>query len=99
MYNKKLQELRKILKLSQEEISTQLGISYRAYSSYERGERKPPLEVLELLVNNYNVNLNWFIANIGEMFNKQQPSVNDIELEQKVVDVMKKYGIIEKWIW
>ena len=96
MYNKKLQELRKILKLSQEEISTQLGISYRAYSSYERGERKPPLEVLELLVNNYNVNLNWFIANIGEMFNKQQPSVNDIELEQKVVDVMKKYGIIEK---
>lgn len=96
MYGEKLQQARKKLNLTQSEIAAQIGISYRAYSSYERGDRNPPLECLEKLAIMHNINLNWIIANIGGMFNNQQQSVSDDELEQKVVEVMKKYGIIEK---
>lgn len=92
----KLQQIRKELKLSQEEISSQIGISYRAYTSYERGDRKPSLEFLEKIATKYFVNLNWLIANQGEMFIQNKPSATDSELEQKVVEVMKKYGVIEK---
>lgn len=96
MYGKKLKEIRKSLSYTQDEMALALAIPVRTYSSYERNENNPPYSMLQNLCNKYEVNLNWFIANVGEMFNKQQPSVNDFELEQKVVDVMKKYGIIEK---
>ena len=96
MYDKRLQQMRKKLNLTQNEIASQIGISYRAYSSYERGDRNPPLECLEKLAILYNLNLNWIIAGIGDMFNNVQPSGTNDELEQKVVEVMKKYGVIEK---
>ena len=96
MYGKKLKEIRKSLSYTQDEMSTALTIPVRTYSSYERNENKPPYSMLEILCSKYFVNLNWFIADVGEMFIKQQPSVNNNELEQKVVEVMKKYGVIEK---
>ena len=98
MYSEKIRQVRKKLNITQEEISTQIGISYRAYSSYERGDRNPSLEFLEKLVKQYNVNLSWLIADVGNMFNDKQPSASDDELEQKVVEVMKKYGVIDKRI-
>jgi len=96
MHNENLQKIRKTINLSQEDISTQLGISYRAYTSYERGDRKIPIEVLEILCDKFNVNLNWLICNKGNMFNTKPFEQVEKELEQKVVEVMKKYGVIEK---
>ena len=98
MFGHRLQIARKKLQLSQEDISTQIGISYRAYSSYEREDRKPPIDFLEKLITKFDMNLNWLVTGQGEMFINQQPSLNNDELEQKVVDVMKKYGVIEKWV-
>ncbi len=68
MYSLKLKEIRKSLKLSQEDMANQTGTTYRAYTSYERGDRKPSFEFLEKLVQNFDVNLNWLIANKGETF-------------------------------
>lgn len=91
---KRIQSIRKKLKLSQEEISTQIGISYRAYSSYERGDRKPSLEFLALLFEKYNVNINYIIVGEGDMFNP--PKFEDVkeDLELKVLDILKKQGLI-----
>lgn len=36
----KLKERRKALKLSQKDIADQLGVSYQAYSAWERGVKK-----------------------------------------------------------
>ena len=49
-------------------MSAQISVSYRAYSSYERGDRKPSFELLEKLVEKFNVNLNWLIAGNGNTF-------------------------------
>ena len=81
MFTKRLQAIRKKLNLSQEEISTQIGISYRAYTSYERGDRKPSIDFLEKLVGKYNVNLNYLIAGVGDMF---ITSAKQFEQEQDV---------------
>lgn len=68
MYSEKLAKLRKKLDLSQNQISTQIGISYRAYTSYERGDRKPSLEFIEILAKKFDVDLNWFFIDKGGMF-------------------------------
>ena len=101
MYSEKIREIRKKLNITQEEISTQIGISYRAYSSYERGDRNPSLEFLEKIVKQYNVNLNWLIADVGSMFNAPQyVDVKDEQNEQleklvaQIVDKkMKERGL------
>ena len=96
MFSENLQKLRKNLQLSQNDFALKLGMNPRAYVNYERGERKPPFELLIDLSNDFNVNLNWLINDKGNMFN--QPELGDIEngLELQVVEIMRKYGVVEK---
>ena len=97
MYGKKLQKIRKKLNLSQEEFATQTNITYRAYTSYERGDRKPSFEFLENLVLKYNVNLNWLIANSGEPFttkNALKETLKD-EILLEIKQILFQNGIIK----
>ena len=87
MFSARLQEMRKKLQLTKEEISLQTGISQRAYTSYECGERKPSLDFFEKLVALYNVNLNCLIAGQGEMFNI---APQDEQLERLVAQIVDK---------
>ena len=93
MEENRLQKIRKKLKLSQEEIADETNITYRAYTSYERGDRKPSFEFLVKLVEKYNVNLNWLIAGKGEMFNAPQYEDVKDEILTEVNQVLVKYGI------
>ena len=97
MISERLCKIRKKLLLSQADISTQTGISYRAYSSYERGERKPSIEFLELLVTKFNINLNYLVAGIGEMFiaNAQQFEQEQEVFAQKVRQILKEEKLIK----
>ena len=96
MYGKKLQEIRKKLNLSQEEFATQTNITYRAYTSYERGDRKPSFEFLENLVLKYNVNLNWLIAGQGNMLLSDNDKISSNELIQQLQDRVKELEIGNK---
>lgn len=93
MFGERLQKVRKKLKLSQEDMSTQMGTSYRAYSSYEREDRKPPIDFLEKLVNLYSVNLNYLIAGIGNEF--LTPEFKDVkdEILKEVEKMLKAKGL------
>ena len=93
MFGKRLQKVRKKLQLSQEDISTQIGISYRAYSSYEREDRKPPIDFLEKLVSKYKISLNYLIAGIGnEFIAPQYEDVKD-EILKEVEKMLKAKGL------
>ena len=96
MYLERIKEIRTKLNLSVAKLADKIGIPARTITGYERGERTPSIEFLANLSTILNVNANWFITGNGEMFNKKEPSVDNEELEQKVVEVMKKYGVIEK---
>lgn len=96
MYQERIKEIRTKLNLSVAKLADKIGIPARTITGYERGERTPSIEFLANLSTILNVNANWFITGNGEMFNKKEPSVDNEELEQKVVEVMKKYGVIKK---
>lgn len=96
MFGQKLKSIRKHLSTTQDEMASILGIPVRTYSSYEREENNPPYNMLVGLCTKHNINLNWFIAGIGDMLITTEPSVDNDELEQKVLEIMKKYGVIEK---
>ena len=88
MYGEKLKTIRKQLSATQEQMAEYMAVSYRTYASYERNENNPPYSMLVFLCKEYNINLNWFIADVGEMFNDK--SVEQSELEEKITPIVEK---------
>ena len=97
MYSVRIKKIRETLNLSVAKLSKKIGIAERTIVSYESEGRTPSLDFLAQLCKILEINPSWFLFGNGEMFNKQ-PSASNDELEQKVVEVMKKYGVIEKWV-
>lgn len=56
----KLKARRKELKLTQKDIADRLGISYQAYSAWERGVKKPSREKVKLLEQILDVPIGYF---------------------------------------
>jgi len=54
----RLVELRRKDGLTQQEMASKLGVSHRAFQSYERSEREAPLVLLSCLRENFGVDLN-----------------------------------------
>lgn len=95
-YGEKLKQIRQKLLLTQEEFAGALEMKSRAYAAYERNENKPPLFMLEMLCNDYDVNLNWLISGKGNMFNSAPeniPSNFKDEIKKTVEEYLKTRGI------
>lgn len=54
--------LRKSSGLSQQELADKLGISKSAVNMYERGERNPNFEVLEIIADFFNVDIDYLLG-------------------------------------
>lgn len=91
----KLKAVRGHYNLSSDEFATKLHLSQRTYNSYEYDERKPPIEFFFNMHFVYNVNLNWLIADDGDML--VIPKFEDVEDEftQKVELILKQNGLIK----
>ena len=68
MYSSNLKKIRKHLRYSIEKFADIVGIPPRTIGSYERNERTCSLELLSQLCKKLNVNANWFVSGIGDMF-------------------------------
>ncbi|EKE03528.1 MAG: hypothetical protein ACD_20C00191G0005 [uncultured bacterium] len=79
----RLKQVRQNKKLTVEEFSQIVNIPARTLGGYEREERKPPLEFLEILKNKFNVNINWLLTSEGEMFIKNESIHSLQELKEK----------------
>lgn len=64
----RFKEIREYLRLSQEQIGKQIGLSKAGISGVEKNKSFMSKEVLSKLVIGLNVNLNWLISGEGEMF-------------------------------
>lgn len=95
MYGKKLKKIRKHLSFTQDELAKNLNISSRTYAAYERDENNPPYSMLVLLCANYKINLNWFIADIGEMLLAPQFEQVQGELALEVRKILREEGLIK----
>lgn len=74
MYGKRLRALRKSQKLSLAQVATKLNMVTSAYSSYEREEKKPPIDKLRFLANLYNVSTDYILGLTDEMEPKPKPN-------------------------
>lgn len=63
-----LRQIRNKLGYSQQEFADKLSIEVRKLRSYEYEAKNYPNNFLKALVDRLDVNLNWLIADKGEMF-------------------------------
>jgi transcriptional regulator with XRE-family HTH domain len=54
-----------------------LGVSRFSILNYEQGKSKPNAEFFELLAEKYNVNINFIITGKGDIFESNNPLVQD----------------------
>lgn len=64
----RLKEVRKALNLSTKDMMAISGYAFSTLSEIERNINNPGLKYLLLLVNKFNVNLNWVFTGKGAMF-------------------------------
>jgi transcriptional regulator with XRE-family HTH domain len=62
MFTKRLKEVRKSLKLTQEEAARKLGIARTTYSGYETGNAEPDNEILQKIADLYNVSVDYLFG-------------------------------------
>ena len=67
-FSQRLKQLRKELNLRQDDLAKSCGVQLTAISKYENEIIKPAFEMLSKIGLAYNVNLNWLINEIGNMF-------------------------------
>ena len=56
-FSEHLLQLRKSKGLTQTDLALEIGVSWRAYQTYERGQRDPSLPTLIALADFYNLRL------------------------------------------
>ena len=82
--NKRLKELREILKLSQNEFSEKIGLARSTLSLLEKGERVINERIIKLICQTFNVNEDW-------LRNGNEPIFNDKE-ETSIIELLKEQG-------
>jgi len=81
--NKRIQQLRKSLGLSQSEFGAALGVSYGAISKIESGANNVTDSMIKLICSTYHVNRQWLTEGIGDMFT---PEDLDALIDQQFPD-------------
>lgn len=61
-YSNRIRELRQAKSLNQEQLAEKIGLTKQAISQYERGDRKPSMDVLEALCDFFNVSSDYLLG-------------------------------------
>lgn len=64
---KRIKELRKINKFTQEFVSSKLNISIALYSNYENGNCRVPVNILSKLAKIYNTSIDYIVGDTDEI--------------------------------
>lgn len=90
MREKRLQEFRKSLGLSQKSMGEKLGLSQQTYGTYENGRAEPSNDVLGTL-SMMGLNIQWYLTGKGEMKSKDQAELINLS-EAFQIPVMAQIG-------
>ena len=77
LYSDNLKKIRDILNISVNELSSKIDIPERTILSYERKERLCSAKIITNLRKNLNINANWFVTGLGEMFIKNYSTIGE----------------------
>lgn len=87
-----LRTIRFTLGYNQAEMAEKLGIDVRRLRSYEYQTKNYPNELLESLVNNLNVNLNYLITGHGEMFTNEYKGSLKLKDNSMLIENIKDFS-------
>ena len=88
--NERIKDLRKFLKLTQDDFAEKLGLARNSIASYESGRRTPNDAIIKLICREFNVDYFWLTEGIGEMFTEIPESlIDNIALEYNLSDSYK----------
>ncbi|MFR5884874.1 MAG: helix-turn-helix domain-containing protein [Anaerostipes hadrus] len=73
-----MKELRKTLKLTQEEFGSRVGVKGNTIGNYELSLRNPSDAIIHSMCREFNVNETWLRSGKGEMFLPQEDEVSEI---------------------
>jgi transcriptional regulator with XRE-family HTH domain len=87
--NDKLEQIRKNMQLNKQEFCKKLDITYQTYQNYLNG-RDISTDVAIKLKSIFNININWLLANTGNMFNKETENNLKNNIENEAIEDFKK---------
>ena len=91
----RFKNVRKILNKSQDELALDLGITKQAISNIENSKCMPSLTILSKLLVDFDININYLIAGIGEIFVKKDKTYKSLRnsLLKEVELLLESRGI------
>ncbi len=91
----RFKNVRKLLKKSQDELAIELGITKQAISNIENSKSLPGLLLLSKLLIDYDINLNYIIAGIGDIFIEKEKTYKTLRtsLIEEVERLLDSRGI------
>lgn len=88
--NERIKQVRKFLKLNQDEFGKRLGVTATAISKIENSERGLTEQMILSVCRVFNVNEDWLRNGIGEMFvNPKQALIDDLIENYNLNGVMR----------
>ena len=96
-FNKVLKQLRGEMGISQQELANRIGISKSSINMYERGEREPGIETLELFADFFGVGMDYLLGK-SHIRNRTYGNVTDCPddenpYEVELRDAFDKYDV------
>lgn len=95
-----LAELRKERNLTQDELGMQIGVTNKTISRWENGNYLPPVEMLQILSNKFDVSINE-ILNGERISNSDYKDISEQNLKSALINsdlVIKKHRKIINWV-
>ena len=97
-FSKRLKKIRHELNVTQNDFAKACDVKLTAISKYETGLVKPGFDMLYKIASVYNINLNWLILGIGDMFLqtialKNGTNENIVSVTQEITSNNKNFTI------
>ncbi len=94
IFTERLKQLRKAHGYTQDELAKQLGIARTSVSGYERGDRKPDLEMLSKIANLFDKPVDYLIGNsnlekVDDNLLSFLNNLNSSNIEETIVDIYR----------
>ena len=98
MLKDRLRELRENKKLTKKETAEKIGISERAYLTYEYGEREPKLDTLQKLADFYGVTTDYLLGrpDAKPPADPVEEFVDRVQMQEQEQIILKKWLALDE---